>query len=308
MNTVRVGTRASALALAQTREVVRALKRRHPKQRFSIVKIKTTGDEYRGVHLFKKNHVGVFTKKIERRLLDGKVDIAVHSMKDLPTTLARGLTVAAVLRRADVADALISRERHTLRSLPAGSRIGTGSPRRKRQLALLRPDIEIVDLRGNLDTRVSKVLRERVLDGVIVARAGLKRLKRFRRYLRRIDPKIFLPAVGQGALAIEARQKDERAKKIARALNHPESERLVAAEREFLKRLRGGCRVPAGILSRKIGGRIRLRAAVYSVRSDGFVEGVVERPWAQAAEAARTLAEDLLCRGARRFLRQARAS
>lgn len=303
----RIGTRGSALALAQSLAVARALKRRHPKLSFELVKIRTGGDEYKGVELFKKNGVGVFTKEIERRLLDKSVDIAVHSLKDLPTKLARGLVLGATPKRASVADVLISRGRHTLESLPFGARIGTGSPRRKRQLARLRPDLKLVDLRGNLDTRVSKVLRAKTLDGVVVARAGLERLKKFRRHWKELDTRRFLPAVGQGALALEVRGNDREAKKIVGALNHSETERLTAAEREFLNRLRGGCRVPVGILSKKTGGRIRLWAAVFSTRSDAVIEGGVERPWAQANRAARELADALLKRGAKRFLSEARS-
>ena len=306
MNMLRIGTRASSLALAQSREVARALKKKHPKLQIQIVKIKTTGDEFQSVHLFKKNNVGIFTKEIERALMAGKIDIAVHSMKDLPTKLARGLFLAAVPQRAKVSDALITLRRHSLESLPAGSRIGTGSPRRKRQLARLRPDLKLVDLRGNLDTRVEKVLRKRSLDGVVVARAGLERLKRFGKNWKEIDPELLLPAVGQGALALQVRVRDKASQKIAGSLNHKETEGLVAAEREFLNRLGGGCRVPVGILSKKSGSRIRLKAAVFSIQSASFIEGAVVRPWKESKAAARELADGLLKQGARRFLSEAR--
>ncbi len=308
MKTVRIGTRGSLLALAQSREVARALKKRHPKLFFEIIKIKTAGDEFKSVHLFKKNNIGIFTKEIERRLLDGSVDIAIHSMKDLPTKLARGLVLGAVPKRGNISDALISLGRHNLESLPKGSRVGTGSPRRKRQLARLRPDLRLVELRGNLDTRVSRVLREKTLDGVVVARAGLERLKKFKRYWREINPEIFLPAVGQGALAIQVRKNDAYTRKIAAVLNHKDTEHLTLVEREFLSRLGGGCRVPVGILSKKIGSRVRLKAAVFSVSTGSFIEAEIERPWTQAIKAARLLADGLLRQGARRFLLEARAS
>ena len=308
MKTVRIGTRGSKLALAQSGEVARALKHLHPKLRFTLVQIKTAGDEFKSVHLFKKTGIGIFTKEIERRLLNGSVDIAIHSMKDLPTKLARGLALAAVPKRAQVSDALISRGSHTLKTLPVGSRVGTGSPRRKRQLSLLRPDLKLVDLRGNLDTRVSKVLTEKTLDGVVVARAGLERLKKYSRNWKEIDPEIFLPAVGQGALAIQVRQNDVVTRKIASALNDRSSQHLASVEREFLARLGGGCRVPVGILSKKVGSRLRLKAAVFSVNSGGFIEGAIERPWSEGVKAARLLAAGLLKRGARRFMAEARAS
>jgi len=307
MKTFRIGTRGSKLALAQSGEVARALKRRNPHHRFELIKIKTAGDEFRSVQLFKQNGIGIFTKEIERRLLDKSIDIAIHSMKDLPTKLARGLVLAAVPKRASVSDVLVSRGRHTLDTLPPGSKVGTGSPRRKRQLARLRPDLKLVDLRGNLDTRISKVLNEKSLDGVVVARAGLERLKKFSRHWKEIDSQLFLPAVGQGALAIQVRKSDSVTKKIAQTLNHPQTEDLVNLERVFLARLGGGCRVPVGILSKKVGSKVRLKAAVFSVNTGSFIEAIIERPWSRSAQAARELADGLLNQGARRFLAEARA-
>lgn len=307
MKEIKIGTRGSALALAQSNEVMRQLQRRHPAVRFRLVKIRTEGDEFKSVHLFKKNGVGVFTKEIEKYLLSGQVDLAVHSMKDLPTKIAAGLRLAAVPKRARVSDALISGRRFSLKNLPKGSSVGTGSPRRKSQLGRLRPDLKLVDLRGNLDTRVNKVLRDKTLDAIVVARAGLERLGRFARHWTAIDPALLLPAVGQGALALQARGSDRFSLKIAGALNHAETERLVAAERAFLARLGGGCRVPVGMLSVKKGSKIRLRAAVYSTRSGDFLEETVEGPWKDALKAARRLAERLLRRGAGRFLSEARA-
>ncbi len=307
MKTVRIGTRGSKLALAQSGEVARALKRRHPKLKFKLVKIKTAGDEFKSVQLFKKNGIGIFTKEIERRLLEGAVDIAIHSMKDLPTKLAGGLVLAAVPKRAKVADVLLTRERYTLQTIPGGAKVGTGSPRRKRQLARLRPDLKLIDLSGNLDTRISKVLQEKTLDGIVVARAGLERLKKYSQYWKEIDPDLFLPAVGQGALALQVRQKDAAMKKIVRVLNHKETERLSETERVFLNRLGGGCRVPVGILSKKTGTRIQLKAAVFSVKTGSFIEAAVQKPWGQALQAAESLADGLLKQGARRFLAEARA-
>ena len=186
--------------------------------------------------------------------------------------------------------------------------MGTGSPRRKQQIIRLRPDLRVIDLRGNLDTRVAKVLRDKTLDGVVVARAGLERLKKFDHCWKSLDPESFLPAVGQGALAVQVRKADTKTKKIAASLNHSQSERLASAEREFLNCLQGGCRVPVGIHSKKIGGRIRLKAAVFSVKTDAFLEAMVERPWLQSLKAARELAGMLLDAGAKKFLREARAA
>ena len=304
---IRIGSRGSKLALTQASEVRRKLARLRPDLRFELVLVKTYGDEYQSVEIFKKTQVGVFTKAIEKKLLSGAVDIAVHSLKDLPTDLPRGLKLAAVPKRASVEDVLISRHRYTLESLPPGARVGTGSPRRKRQLLRLRPDLRVMDLRGNLDTRTAKVLKEKSLDAVMVARAGLERLGKFKRFCRVVPAKSVLPAVGQGALGLETRADDPAVEKIARLLNHPETEVLARAERCFLKELRGGCRVPVGILAKKVGSKIHLRAAVFSVKSPAYVEAESIRPFVQALEAAKLLARELLKKGARNFLLEARA-
>ena len=304
---IKIGTRGSKLALAQARQVLAKLKKLNPQERFKLVVIKTYGDEYQSVEIFKKTNVGVFTKEIEKKLLNGTIDIAVHSLKDLPTDLPKGLKLAAIPKRAAVEDVLISRARHTLEGLPRGARVGTGSPRRKSQLRLLRPDFEIADLRGNLDTRVAKVIKEKSLDAVMVARAGVERLGKFKRYCRVVPATQVLPAVGQGALGLEVRSQDARTKKIARLLNDSVTEALTGAERRFLKELRGGCRVPVGIFSRKKGNKIHLTAAVYSVKNASFVKARISRPFSQAALAGKALARRLLKKGARRFLLEARA-
>lgn len=304
---IRVGSRGSKLALAQASEVIRKLKQLRPDLRLELVPVKTYGDEYQSVEIFKRTQVGVFTKEIEKKLLNGTIDIAVHSLKDLPTDLPRGLKLAAVPKRASVEDVLISRHQYTLESLPPGARVGTGSPRRKRQLLRLRPDLKVTDLRGNLDTRAAKVLKEKKLDAVMVARAGLERLGKFKRFCRVIPAKSVLPAVGQGALGLQTRANDPAVEKIARLLNHPETEVLTRAERGFLKELRGGCRVPVGIFAKKVGSKIHLKAAVFSVKSPACVEAESIRPFVQALEAAKLLARELLKKGARNFLLEARA-
>ncbi len=303
---IRIGSRGSKLALAQASEVRRKLARLCPGVKFELVQIKTHGDEYQSVEIFKKMRAGVFTKEIEKKLLSGAVDMAVHSLKDLPTDLPRGLKLAAIPKRASVEDVLISRYRYTVESLPPGARVGTGSPRRKLQLLRLRPDLKLVDLRGNLDTRVSKVLKEKSLDAVMVARAGLERLGKFKRFCRTVPAKQVLPAVGQGALGLETRAKDPAVEKIVRRLNHPETEVLARAERRFLQELRGGCRVPVGILAKRVGNKIYLKAAVFSVRNQGYVESEIRRPFSRSLQAAAILAKELLKKGARNFLLEAR--
>ncbi|MGH7197213.1 MAG: hydroxymethylbilane synthase, partial [Candidatus Omnitrophota bacterium] len=176
---LRIGTRGSPLALAQAGEIQRRLSARWPGLKFTRVVIRTEGDEFQSVELFRRKKTGIFTKAIEKKLLENKIDIAVHSLKDLPTELPAGLRLAAFPKRVDPSDVLISRKRWGLASLPEGAAVGTGSPRRKRQLLLLRPDLRLVDIRGNLDTRIGRVLRKNDLDAVVVAAAGLLRLKKY---------------------------------------------------------------------------------------------------------------------------------
>ena len=304
--TVRIGTRGSALALAQAGGVRRALEKKHPALRFELIVIKTFGDEFQGVEIFKRTNVGVFTKAIEKSLLEGKVDLAIHSLKDLPTDIPRQLVIAAIPKRLDTKDVLLSRGGFTLRTLPKGSRIGTGSPRRKQQVARLRPDLNIVDLRGNLDTRVRRVLQERSLDAIVVAQAGLLRLQKFLRHARAIPINDVLPAVGQGALAVQARKKDEQMLKVARCLHHAATEKEVSAERAFLKELSGGCRVPVGVSVKTVKNKFHIKAAVFSVNDEGWVRGGLSAPLAAAVPSAKKLARVLLKNGAASFLKEAR--
>lgn len=303
---IRIGTRGSALAQAQAREIKRRLKKLNPSLSFCLSIIKTAGDEYQGVALFKKNNVGVFTKAIEKKLMQGKIDLAVHSLKDLPTDLPRALRLAAIPKRLDTRDVLISRHGFNIKTLPRGARVGTGSPRRKSQLKKLRPDLEVVDLRGNLDTRVRQVLVEKKLDAIVLARAGLLRIKKFHRVARDIAPDEMLPAPGQGALGIEIRRNDARLFGIVKKLNHPGTEKRVAAERALLKALQGGCRVPIGIDSAMRGNKIFLKAAVFSVGSGGFVSAQGSWPQHRYLAAGRALARLLLKKGAAKFLNEAR--
>ena len=299
----RLGTRGSRLALAQTGEILRWLKARYPCLQFRRVIVKTFGDEFSRAALFQKNQVGVFTKAIEEKLLKNEIDLAVHSLKDLPTELPQKLVIAACPKRLDPCDVLVTRAGLSLGTLPPGAVIGTSSPRRKRQIALLRPDVRVKDIRGNLDTRVRKVLLEKTLDGIVVAKAGLWRIKKYLKYARRIPPDDFLPAVGQAALAIEIRRDDPVAWKLVRPLNHRDTEREVLAERALLRTLRGGCRVPVGIRSKIQGGLLGLQAAVFSNHTKEVVRGAISGPLTDPEALGRCLAKKLLKKGAGRFLR-----
>ena len=303
---VRIGTRGSPLALAQARDIRRRLAGRHPKTRFQIVVVSTVGDEFQSVEIFKKTNIGVFTKAIEDKLLRGQIDIAVHSLKDLPTELPRGLTLAAFPARERPNDVLVTKRRLSIDALPFGAMVGTGSPRRKRQIARLRPDLRIVDIRGNLDTRIRRVVRDGKYDAVVVAEAGLRRLKKYMRYARPISADKFLPAVGQAVLGIEIRSNDREVLRMVKALNHRGTEIEALAERRFLKTLHGGCRGPVGIRSTIKNGQLRLKGAVFSVSSPEYLEGEIKGPVSRYLALASRLAKKLLAMGADKFLSEAR--
>lgn len=304
---VRVGSRASRLALAQTNLVVGALKKQNPSARFKIVSIRSEGDRDQTFGLFKKGQIGVFTKALEDKLLANEIDIAIHSLKDLPTTIHRKLSLAAYPKRASVCDVLVSAHRSSLKDLPAGSVVGTGSPRRKQQLIRLKPDVTVVDLRGNLDTRIKKALKSDGLDAVLVAEAGLERIGQYKKFAHRLKANQFLPAVGQGALAVQIRKADAATASLVKKINHSHTELAVSAERAFLKELRGGCRVPVGVYVTILGQTLKISAAVFSVKSNAGVSAKVSGPIARRIQLAQTLAQKLLKMGGRNFLREARS-
>ncbi len=308
LKTVRIGSRGSALALTQARQVLAALRKANPGVSFEIVVIKTAGDEYQSVELFKKNDTGFFTKAIEEKLLAGSVDVAVHSLKDLPTELPAPLMLAAFPRRLDTRDVLISRERFTLKTLPMGASVATGSPRRKRQLRLLRPDLRLYDVRGNLDTRINRVLKKNNFHAVMLANAGLLRLKRYLRYAVPVSASSVLPAVGQAALGLEARASDKDTIKMLKKLNHRPTEIRVRAERALLKKLQGGCRVPVGVNSAFKKGGLFLEAFVFSTSSDAFISGSVSGSANDPEGVGARLARKLLALGAGKLMKEARAS
>ena len=286
--TILIGTRGSALALAQAEGVARQL--RDLGARVELRIIKTTGDRVQGPPEMPAEK-GVFVKEIEAALLAGEVRLAVHSLKDLPTDLKPGLLIAAVPLRADPRDALISRGQR-LADLPRGARVGTSSPRRRAQLLRVRPDLEMLPVRGNVHTRLRK-LDAGDYDAIVLAAAGLERLGLGDRIVERLACEVCLPAPGQGALAVEARAGDEEAIGLARRIEDAASRACVEAERALLAGLGGGCRVPIGALAEAEGTALRLCAVVAS--PDGlravFGEKVGERERPQ--ELGRLLAEDL---------------
>ena len=259
---ITIGSRGSALALWQSRAVAAQLEAAHPGLTCRIEIIKTTGDILREASLTAIAGKGVFTKEIEEALLDGRVDVAVHSLKDLPTTLPPGLALGAITEREDPRDAFVAR--HGIGSLvevPNGGRIGTSSPRRRSQLAALRPDVELVELRGNVDTRLRKIETEG-LDGIVLACAGLRRLGFEERISEALPVSTMVPAVGQGALGIEIRDGDAATAAVVAALVHEATSCCCRAERAFLAAMGGGCAVPIAGHAVLEDGRLDLAGAV----------------------------------------------
>jgi len=240
---IKIGTRGSKLALWQANWVKSALTAGHPSLSVELLPIKTKGDKILDVALAKVGGKGLFVKEIEEALLNGHIDLAVHSMKDMPSEIPKGLCIGAIPQRETPQDVLISRKRLLLSQLGPNARIGTSSLRRTAQLLHARPDLVILTLRGNLDTRLKKLDAEN-LDAIILAAAGVKRLGLEHRITEYLDEKIMLPAVGQGALCIEIRENDPEVESIITLLEHHETRTVVMGERAFLNRLEGGCQVP----------------------------------------------------------------
>ena len=265
---VRVGTRGSRLALIQTDLTLAALLAAHPDVRFEVVTVTTQGDANQTAPLAGMG-LGVFVKEIERRLELGEIDLAVHSLKDMPTVLPDGMAIGAVLERADPRDALVSHLGKTLDEYPVGGRIGTSSPRRAAQIAEARPDLEIVPLRGNVDTRLRKASGEEC-DGAILAAAGLLRMGLQDVITEYLAPERFVPPPGQGAMAVEIRANDSRMVNLMSSINHPQTMAAVAAERKFLEQLGGGCQIPVGAYAEADGNDGNtLRLTVFMATPDG---------------------------------------
>ena len=247
--TLKIGTRGSKLALWQANWVKSSLEAKHPFLSIELEIIKTKGDKILDVPLAKVGGKGLFVKEIEEALLDGKIDLAVHSMKDMPGDIPDGLCIGAIPQREIPQDVLISRNKNRLSKLGSGAKIGTSSLRRKAQLLHARPDLVVLPLRGNLDTRLKKLETEN-LDAIILAAAGVKRLGLENRITEYLDETIMLPAVGQGALCIEVRQDDPVVEPVVASLEHPQTRTVILGERAFLNRLEGGCQVPIAAYGR----------------------------------------------------------
>ncbi|MDQ7848900.1 MAG: hydroxymethylbilane synthase [Armatimonadota bacterium] len=290
---LRLGTRGSALALAQAELVAQALRARGIS--VEVVTVRTTGDRDRSAGALRRGS-GIFVKELEQALLGGRIDLAVHSAKDLPTAETDGVSVAAYLPRSDPRDALISRSGREVADLPPGARVGTDSPRRAAFLLALRPDLRIIGLRGNVDTRLRR-LDAGSLDAIVVAAAGLQRLGLARRITAPLSPQVMLPAVGQGAVAVQVRV-DGSSSALVASLDHLPTRQELVAERAFLRAVGGGCRAPIAALARVDGGRLVLEGAVVSPDGRSMVRDRAEGAVEMAEELGSALGARLLARGA----------
>jgi hydroxymethylbilane synthase len=293
---ITIGSRGSQLALWQAHWVQRRLNELGAETRIEI--IKTTGDKIQDVPLAKVGAKGLFTKEIEEALLAHSIDVAVHSLKDMPTDLPPGLTLQAIPEREDVRDALIGCR---LAGLPPGAKVGTSSLRRAAQLRSARPDLVIENIRGNLDTRLRK-LDEGQYDAIVLAAAGLRRLGWADRIAELLPVETVCPAVGQGALAVETRDDDSEGAILARRLDHQPSRQAVTAERAVLRALGGGCQVPIGAYARIEDGTLHLRAVVISPDGATVVSGARSGAPSAAGALGHDLANELLLAGARHIL------
>lgn len=301
-DSVRIATRESALAIWQAEHVRACLGKAHPGLRVEFVPMTTRGDKILDSPLAKVGGKGLFVKELEQAMLDDRADIAVHSMKDVPVDFPDGLELAVILERENPRDAFVSNNFANLDALPDGARVGTSSLRRQCQLRQLRSDIEILDLRGNVNTRLAK-LDDGNYDAIILACAGLKRLGFVERIRQELGAEVILPAIGQGAIGIECRSDDTRTRALIASLADQTTTVRVRCERAMNTRLMGGCQVPIAGFAELEGQSLMLRGLVGNPDGSEIVRGSVEGPADQAEPLGIQLAEELLSRGADRILR-----
>jgi hydroxymethylbilane synthase len=300
---IKIGTRASLLAMTQSTNIKNLIEARYPGTTVELVKIITKGDKIVDVPLAKVGGKGLFVKELEEAMLSREVDMAVHSMKDVPSELPEELHIGVVTKREDPRDAFLSVKYKSLSELPQGAKVGTSSLRRKAQLFHLRPDLEIHDLRGNLDTRIRK-LEEGIYDAIILATAGLNRLKWSDKITAYFAPTEMLPAVAQGAVGIELRKDSTELLAGLAFLQDELTTIAVTGERGFLHRLEGGCQVPIGAHGTVSGGQLTLTGLIASVDGKEIIKKSVSGPVAEAAAMGVSLAEELLDLGGRAILEE----
>ncbi|MBR4907953.1 MAG: hydroxymethylbilane synthase [Acidaminococcaceae bacterium] len=299
--TITIGTRKSLLALWQSNYIKSRLETQYPDCEVRLQKIVTKGDKILDVPLSKIGGKGLFTKEIETALLDGEVDLAVHSLKDMPTKLPDGLCLTAITERAVVGDAFVSNKYNRFAEMPAGAVLGTSSLRRKAQLLAKRPDLDIRDLRGNVDTRLHK-LDEGQYDAIILAAAGLTRLGYAERIKETLPCEFCIPAVGQGALAIECRTDNKEVRAMLEFLNHPATKRCTDAERAFLGLVEGGCQVPIGVHAEAEGNRMHIVAIIASLDGSTLLRDEIDGDVVDAVALGQKLGRRMLANGGKVIL------
>ncbi|ENU43928.1 porphobilinogen deaminase [Acinetobacter seifertii] len=297
MKTLKIATRQSPLALWQAEHIRARLQELHPDLTVELVKFVTQGDKILDTPLAKIGGKGLFVKELEAALLDGRADLAVHSMKDVPMALPEGLTLAVICEREDPLDAFVSNNFEKFADLPQGAKVGTSSLRRKSQILKQRPDLQIIDLRGNVGTRLSK-LDDDQYDAIILASAGLKRLGLENRIRHTIEPNVSLPAVGQGALGLECRADDQEVLALIQPLLHIETDVCVRAERAFNAYLEGGCQVPIAGYATLQDGKIHIEGRVGSVDGQTLLRAELNDEIHNAQQLGENLARNLLEQGA----------
>jgi len=308
MRSLKIASRASKLALVQSNYICNLLKNLGGNIDISIVEISTKGDRDKSDFLYKTNSMGFFTSEVENALLDGRADLAVHSLKDLPTACTEGLVVAAIPERESVADALIASSHATsIAALPAGTTVGTSSLRRISQLRKLRDDIKCVPLRGNVETRISKVATGKV-DAAVIACAGLNRLGLADKISAILPPQEFLPAPAQGALAVQIRTDDNELAELVSKLDDKNSRIAVEAERAILSSMHGGCSIPLGVYSQISSDNIMIDAVISDVEGNKYIKRSKTADINESKSCAEELAQELLNAGGREILDQIRKS
>lgn len=298
---LKIGTRQSLLALWQSNFIAGELRKEYPNCEVTLKKIVTKGDRILDVPLAQIGGKGLFTKEIEEELLDGTVDLAVHSLKDMPTVLPEGLCLTVITSRANVGDAFVSNKYNSFAELPQGAVLGTSSLRRRAQLLAARPDLKIVDLRGNVDTRLRK-LDEGNMDAIILAAAGLQRLGHGDRIKEIISTSVCLPAVGQGALAIECRTDNTEVREMLAFLNDKATKQATDAERAFLGLVEGGCQVPIGVHAEVQDNEIKIEAIIASLDGSTVLRNTISGDAEKAVELGQKLGHKMLSEGGQDIL------
>jgi hydroxymethylbilane synthase len=303
-NQIKIGTRGSKLAIFQARQVKKQIELNFPQVPVEIIIIKTKGDKILDTSLSKIGDKGLFTKEIEKALLKGTIDVAVHSLKDLSTDLLPGLILGAVLERGEYRDALVHRENKKLNELTSDDLIATSSLRRIAGLGMICPSVQITDIRGNIDTRLQK-MKDGFCHGMIMAAAGLKRLGLEENISELIEPEMLVPAVGQGAIAVECRN-DNDMLEILEVINHEPTMHAVTAERAFLNEIQGGCQVPVGAIARVVKNSLIVHGFVSSLDGKKYIKESLEGNTKDAGDIGKRLAKKMVAQGGAAILDEVR--